>query len=115
MFITLEGEQLGDQLRTLDPTCPCEPQFVSLLSHIRRDARMAVRQAEARTKYVWADEPAYLKLQADTRERLRKHAERLAQAWDCSKLLLDEESPDFMVRIVPPNGKGDWQGGVGVA
>jgi hypothetical protein len=114
-FTTPEGLQLRARLHDLDPSCPDSPDFLELLSQIRRDARMAVKQEDARAKYVWADEPAYKKLRADTYDRLGRHAQRLSELWLGARLVLEEGSEDFMVRALPPNNKGDWEGGVGVA
>lgn len=114
-YITPEAVQLRERLHALDETCPDDPEFLELLSHLRRDARMMVKQEDARAKYVWADEPAYKKLRADTRERLAQHAAKLTDLWFCSRLLVDESSGDFAVRVLPPNNRGDWEGGLGVA
>lgn len=113
-FTTPEAVQLRERLHGLDPSCPDDPDFLELLTDIRRDARMWVKQTKAVGKYTWADAPAHKKLQADTRERLNRHATRLTELWLCSRLLV-ENTEDYTVRILPPNNRGDWEGGVGVA
>lgn len=114
--VTQEAWGLHARLYAADSTVPRSVVFLQLLTRLRRDARMKATQAENACSYEWADGPDYQKLMSDTDKRLAIHGDTLRMLWRGARLETADNPREYVVRIVPPNGRGSCLlGGVGVA
>jgi hypothetical protein len=112
-----DWQALAFTLKGFDDTFPHrDTDMHKLLERMIRDARMRAAQMVAVCNYEWAQEPSYEKRIEDTRARLEKQGEELGRLWPGAKLELGSDPRGMVVRIIPPNKRGDcWAGGVGVA
>ena len=113
---TDKGRQLLAQLVMADPSVPRSHNFVVLLSLICRAAATKQRLAVEHCNYEWASSDVEEAKRERCRQRIKMLSVSLATEWPGASLEQAGDPRGYVVRLVPPNGRGGaWAGGVGVA